>query len=118
MMDRIVALDEGLGYALVYPGVTQCQPSSELACRARPGDSRDGRRAGTSVPGSALERGITIEDRAAQVAGLEVVLDPRHRPPDGLGAHFPDRRVAHLSRWRVGTALDGLFCQSNLGLVT
>ena len=32
--------------------------------------------------------------------------------------HYPGSRVDHAARWGVGPALDGLFSQSNLGIVT
>ena len=117
-LDRIVAVDEELGYAVVQPGVTQGQ----LADHLRATDSAwwlDGTAAGpdTSVLGNILERGGTRDERSARVCGMEVVLADGTSVRTGYG-HYPGSRVTHVARWGVGPSLDGLFSQSNLGVVT
>jgi 4-cresol dehydrogenase (hydroxylating) len=117
-LDRIVAVDEELGYAVVQPGVTQGQ----LADHLRATGSAwwlDPTAAGpdTSVLGNILERGATRDERVAQVCGMAVVLADGTEVRTGFG-HYPGSRVTHVARWGVGPSLDGLFSQSNLAVVT
>src|SRR6185436_6055231 len=56
-------------------------------------------------------------DRWSHVCALEAVLptgEVVHTGPD----RFPGARTASVLRWGPGPALDGLFSQSNLGVVT
>ena len=117
-LDRIVAVDEELGYAVVEPGVTQGQ----LAAHLRATGSAwwlDATAAGpdTSILGNILERGGTRAERAERVCGLAVVLADGTALRTGFG-HYPGSRAAHAARQGVGPSLDGLFSQSNLGIVT
>src|SRR5690606_37865001 len=67
-----------------------------------------------------VERGDPVGpwgDRLHHVCALEVVLPTGELVHTGF-ARFPEARAAHLHRWGVGPALDGLFTQSNLGIVT
>src|SRR5690606_21579258 len=74
----------------------------------------------SSIIGNVLERGIgtgLYADRFSYVCGMEVVL------PDGSVIQtgferFPNSATGKLSRWGMGPSLDGLFAQSNLGIVT
>jgi 4-cresol dehydrogenase (hydroxylating) len=56
-------------------------------------------------------------DHFAHVCGLEVLLPTGEFIETGFAA-FPDSRSAATSRWGLGPSLDGLFSQSNLGIVT
>ncbi len=117
-LDRIIAVDEELGYAVVQPGVTQGQLAAHLAAN----DSAwwlDATAAGpdTSVLGNILERGGTRDERVARVCSMAVVLADGTEVRTGYG-HYPGSRVTHVARWGIGPALDGLFSQSNLGIVT
>jgi 4-cresol dehydrogenase (hydroxylating) len=120
-MNRIVEINEELAYATVEPGVTFRQLAEALAARRSKlilsvtGSSPD-----ASLIGNALERGIgkgPYGDRSAHACALEVVL------PNGQCLHtgfdrFPGAKAGNVSRGGVGPALDGLFFQSNLGIVT
>lgn len=120
-LDRIVDYDEALAYVTVEPGVTFGQVQRFL--RERGSDltlSAPGSTPQASVVGNAVERGIATGldgDRVGHVCGLEVVL------ADGscLGTGFkryPGARAGEVFPHGVGPALDGLFIQSNLGVVT
>ena len=120
-MDRIVDHDEALAYVTVEPGVTFAALYDFLRARgSRLFASTTGGSPHASVIGNALERGDgagPLGDRMAHACALEVVL------PTGEVVHtghdrFEGARVAPLFRWGVGPSLDGLFSQSNLGVVT
>ena len=120
-LGRIVDFDERLAYVTVEPGVTFGQLSQYLrGVRARVFASVTGGTAGGSVIANALERGDgagPLGDRFGHLCGLEVVLADGSLVQTGY-ARFPRAAVAPLARWGVGPALDGLFSQSALGIVT
>ncbi|MBN8233337.1 FAD-binding oxidoreductase [Corallococcus macrosporus] len=120
-MNRIVSLDAELGLVTVQPGVTQGMLSQYLREHRLPflvpvtGAGPD-----CSLLGNALERGYGITphaDHFGAITRLEAVL------PDGSlyrSAHgdLGGQRVDQAFKWGVGPYLDGLFSQSNLGIVT
>lgn len=117
-MDRILEVNEALAYAVVEPGVTYAQLNAHLK---RHGhrlwvDCIDGTPHG-SVIGNALERGVgetPYGDHYGNLCGLEVVL------PTGEVVAIGGSGVKtwHIHKWGVGPYLEGLFSQSNLGVVT
>ncbi|MCK6534062.1 MAG: FAD-binding oxidoreductase [Polyangiaceae bacterium] len=120
-LNRIVAFDEELATVTVEPGVTFRQLYEFLRQRgsrlfaATTGGSPDG-----SVVANALERGDGSGpngDRALHLAALEVVLPTGELVHTGFD-RFENASCAALHRFGVGPALDGLFTQSNLGVVT
>ncbi|MCL6502551.1 MAG: FAD-binding oxidoreductase [Pirellulales bacterium] len=123
LLDRLNCVrevDEELAYAVVEPGVTQQQLADQLAARGGRlwADCTDSSPHG-SVLGNALERGLGYTpygDHFGQLCGLEVVL------PDGellyTGGGPPNCATHHTFKWGTGPVLDGLFSQSNLGIVT
>lgn len=120
-LDRIVAFDERLGYLTVEPGVTFRQAFQFL--RARRSSlllSVTGGSPESSLIGHALERGIgtgKYADRLSSVCGFEVVLPTGACIRTG-SARFANAATARVHRWGLGPAVDGLFAQSNLGIVT
>ena len=76
--------------------------------------------ADASVMGNALERGIgetDYGDHFGNICGMEVVL------PDGTlvrtgGGPLEGYKSWNTYKWGVGPSLDGLFSQSNYGVVT
>ena len=119
-LNKIRALNEPMAYARVEAGVSQGQLVEAIA--------RKGLRlwvdTTTSSPhasliGNAVERGHGLTpyaDHAAQVCNLEVVLPSGELLRTGNGRF--DARTADLDGFGLGPALDGLFFQSNLGVVT
>ncbi len=120
-LNRIVEFDEKLAYITVEPGVTFRQASDFL--RSKETNlflSVIGGHPDASLIGNALERGDGVGpygERISHACALEVVL------PNGDCIHtgfdrFRESKVGRISRWGVGPSLDGLFSQSNLGIVT
>ncbi len=120
-LDRILDFNEKLAYVTVEPGVTFRRLHEFLQKRA-PGlfASVTGGSPDASVIGNTLERGDgtgPYGDHAAHVCGLEIVLASGEVLRTGH-ARFDAARTAALHRYGVGSSLDGLFMQSNLGVVT
>src|SRR5205085_7738669 len=73
-----------------------------------------------SLIGNAVERGFghtPYGDHFAHACALEVVLPQGDVIETGF-SRFPSAHAAPLYRWGVGPSLDGLFSQSNFGIVT
>lgn len=121
LMNRILDMDDELGVVTVEPGVTQQQLRDFL-------DEKGlaflvpvhGGGPTCSLLGNALERGYGITpfaDHFGAVMALEAVLpDGRiYRSPfSELGGSTVDR----VFKWGMGPYLDGIFSQSNFGIVT
>ncbi|NML60198.1 FAD-binding oxidoreductase [Massilia sp. RP-1-19] len=120
-MNRIITVDPTLAYAVIEPGVTQQQLSDYLIehklnfwidCTGAGPD--------TSFMGNILERGFghsPYGNRLQHVAGMQVVLASGEVLNTGFG-HYPNAKATHLFPYGVGPFLDGLFTQSNFGIVT
>lgn len=120
-MRRILELDTQLAYAVLEPGVTQGQLARELAAQRAPvwmdctGAGPD-----TSLVGNILERGFghsPYGNRLLHVAGMRIVLANGDTLHTGFG-HFSQSAATHLYPYGIGPWLDGLFTQSNFGIVT
>ncbi|TKK71942.1 FAD-binding oxidoreductase [Ilyomonas limi] len=120
-LNRIVDFDEKHAYITVEPGVTFDQvfdflreKNSELIISSTGGNRN------SSMLANALERGIgtgLYAERFSNVCGLEVLL------PNGdiIATSFErygNYKTGKLFRWGLGPTLDGLFSQSNMGIVT
>jgi 4-cresol dehydrogenase (hydroxylating) len=120
-MSRIVHFDEELAAVTVEPGVTFAQLYRFLGERkSRLFANTTGASPHASVLGNAIERGDGTGpngDRFNHVAGLEVVLGSGEVLRTGF-ARYDQSPLGPLHRWGVGPALDGIFTQSNLGIVT
>lgn len=119
-MNRVLDVDEQLGYAVVEPGVSFLDLHAHLSER--------GSRLMMSVPdigwgsvlANALERGFGYAqhgDHSAHLCGLEVVMADGTVVHTGMGA-LPGSTAGSLYKGGYGPSLDGLFQQSNLGIVT
>ena len=121
LLNRIIAVDAELGTVTLEPGVTQGQLRAHLD-RLGLDLMVPTTGAGTSVGlvGNALERGYGITphaDHFAAVMALQAVL------PDGSLyrprlAALGGERIGRGYKWGIGPYLDGLFSQSNFGVVT
>lgn len=120
-MNRILDLNRELAYAVIEPGVTQAQLAGRLAELGLPlwmdctGAGPD-----TSLVGNILERGFghtPYGNRMLHVAGMRIVLASGDTLETGF-SHFARAAAAHLYPYGVGPWLDGLFTQSNFGIVT
>jgi 4-cresol dehydrogenase (hydroxylating) len=120
-MNRIIEVDRELAYAVIEPGVTQQQLSDYL--RERQLDlwmDCTGAGPDTSLMGNILERGFghsPYGNRLLHVSGLQVVLASGEVLHTGFG-HYPKARATHIFPYGVGPFLDGMFTQSNFGIVT
>ncbi len=120
-LDRIREYDPELGTVSLEPGVSQGRLAAFLEAEGDQyrldvtGSSRD-----CSVLGNYIERGFghsPYADHFAQVCALEVVTADGELLHTGFG-RFDNARAKDAYRWGVGPYLDGLFSQSNLGIVT
>ena len=120
-MNRIVDFNQELAYVTVEPGVTQrdlfdflARKNANLLMDAT-GSSPD-----CSLIGNAMERGFghtPYGDHFSHICGLEVVLANGEIIETGF-AGLPEAKTGPLYRWGMGPSLDGLFSQSNFGIVT
>lgn len=120
-MNRVLEYDEELAYLTVEPGVTFEQAHAWLEERGSGLQlTTIGGPPRASLIGNALERGDgngPHGDIFQHVCDLEVVLPTGECLRTGLG-RYAGARAAPVVRWAAGPAVDGLFSQSNLGVVT
>lgn len=120
-MDRIVEYNEALGYVVLQPGVTQQQLYDFLVAQGgRYWMDATGASARHSIIGNIAERGFghtPYGDHFANACGMEVVLPTGDLVHTGFG-RFPNAKARYTYRWGVGPYIDGLFTQSNLGVIT
>ncbi len=119
-MTRIWHVDEELGYAVVDPGVTYKQLNDYLK---QHGSGLWADVAGStqyaSVIGNALDkgRGLTpYADHFGAICGMDVVLADGELLQTG-GGPTDNNQCRYVYKWGLGPYLDGMFAQSNLGIV-
>lgn len=119
-MKRIWHVDEQLGFAVIEPGVTYKQINDHLKTTgSRLWADTAGSTQYASVLGNALDkgRGLTpMADHFGCLCGMDVVLADGGMLETG-GGPSGNNQVRHTYKWGVGPYLDGLFAQSNLGIV-
>jgi len=120
-LNRILEFDEDLAYVTIEPGVTQRQLYDFLKThKSRLWMDATGASPDCSIIGNTLERGFghtPMADHCGTACAFEVVLPSGECVPTGFAA-FAGTKAGALGRWGVGPSLDGLFSQSNLGIVT
>jgi len=120
-MNRILEIDETLCFAVLEPGVTYQQLYDELGQRGHKLmlDTTSGPPTG-GIVGNTLDKGAGYTpyfDHFGMSCGLEAVLGDGRilRTADGA---LPGSRTWHIAKYGYGPFLDGLFLQSNFGVVT
>ena len=120
-MNRIVEFNEELGYVTLEPGVTQAQLQKFLQERgSKLWMDSTGASPECSIIGNTVERGFghtPYGDHFGTSCGLEVVLPDGSVIETGM-SRFESAHAGPTYRWGVGPFLDGLFSQSNFGIVT
>lgn len=122
-MNRILEVNEKLGYCVIEPGVSFQALYDEL--RNRDSKLMMSPTAGPvqgSVLANALDKGGgcgAYADHFGMSCGLEIVLGNGEIIRTGDGALAGDQHPNwHVSKYSFGPFLDGLFSQSNFGIVT
>jgi 4-cresol dehydrogenase (hydroxylating) len=119
-MNRILELNEELGYALVEPGVSFFDLKAELDRRNSGLWMSGPSHSWGSVIGNALEHGVGYTPygiHADTICGMEVMLADGTIVRTGYGA-LENSQEWQCYKWPFGPALDGLFTQSNFAIVT
>ncbi|HUL83659.1 MAG TPA: FAD-dependent oxidoreductase, partial [Gammaproteobacteria bacterium] len=119
-MNRVLEVNDKIHYAVVEPGVSYFDlyryiQERKLNVWIDPADPGWG-----SPLGNALERGggrTPMKDHWSAVCGLEVVLPNGELLRTGMGG-MTNNEVWHQYKYGFGPLVDGLFSQSNLGIVT
>jgi len=119
-MNRIIEVNEKYGYALLEPGVSYFDLASHLE-ETKSILMLDTPDLGWgSVVGNTLDRGVGYTpygDHFLWQTGMEVVLPQGEVMRTGMGA-VPGSNTWQLFPYGFGPYPDGLFTQSNLGIVT
>lgn len=119
-MDRVLEIDTVSGTALLEPGVTFAGFYDALQAAGGEFWPSVPDLSWGSVIGNALDRGMgytAFGENNAALAGLEVVLADGEIVRTGMGA-MTGSRSWQLYRQGFGPSVEGLFSQSNYGVVT
>jgi len=120
-MKRIVEFNEALGYVTLEPGVTQQDLYDYIVKNNLPFMvPTTGAGPTCSIIGNALERGYGLTpniDHFAAMLALEAVL-PNGQIYRSSFQEFGAGRSDKIYKWKIGPYLDGIFSQSNYGIVT
>jgi len=119
-LNRVLEVNDDLAYAVVEPGVSFFDLCAEL--------SRRGSHLWASIPdlgwgsviGNTVDHGVGYlpgGNHAESMCGMEVVLASGEVIRTGMGA-VAGGHAWHAHRRGFGPAVDGLFMQSNFGIVT
>ncbi len=117
-LNRVVAFSRELGYVTIEPGVTFEQLAAFMRTRMPDFVPPLLPIPQASVIGNTAERGMPGSfGGLADACALEVVLPTGEVIRTGL-ARFSGAAAAPVHRFGIGPSLDGLFTQSNLGVIT
>lgn len=120
-MNRIIDVDSDMATALVEPGVTYQQLHDYISERNLPLWLNYPSPAPiVSAVGNTLERGMgytRYQEQAQHFCGLEAVMADGTVVKTAMGG-VKGNTTWQAYRWGYGPWLDGLFCQSNFGIVT
>jgi 4-cresol dehydrogenase (hydroxylating) flavoprotein subunit len=118
-MNRILQIDEHLGYAVVEPGVSFFQMHRELEQRASRLWMSGPAHSWGSLIGNALEHGVGYTPygvHADTICGMEIMLADGSLVRTGVGA-VDGTQEWNLYRYGFGPSWEGAFTQSNFGIV-
>jgi 4-cresol dehydrogenase (hydroxylating) len=119
-MNRVLEIDEELGYAVIEPGVRWFDLYDAIQAGGHKLRLSIADLGWGSVVGNTLDHGITYlpygQDQMMQ-CGLEVVLPDGTLMRTGNWA-IPNAKAAHVYKRGLGPTPDQLFMQSNYGIVT
>lgn len=121
-MNRVLEVNERNAYALVEPGVSYFDlyehiTKAGLDLWIDPPDPGWGSVIGNALDGGAGWTAYPFRDHFGAHCGMEVVLANGEVVRTGMGA-LPNSKSWQHSRWGYGPWVDGLFRQSNFGVVT
>ncbi|WP_254649357.1 FAD-binding oxidoreductase [Streptomyces sp. GbtcB7] len=119
-MDRILELDEDLAYCVVEPGVRFFDLFEEIRRRGLALWPSIPDLGWGSVVGNCLDHGVgftPLGDHPGRQCGMEVVLADGSLLRTGMGAMEGNTSWA-LRKFGFGPTADGMFMQSNYGIVT
>jgi 4-cresol dehydrogenase (hydroxylating) flavoprotein subunit len=118
-MNKIVEVNDELAYAVIEPGVSQQQLYKHIVSgKYNLIMDATGAFPEASIIGNLVERGFgqtNYGDRFLNSAGLEIVLPNGELLKTGFGRY--QNEAQHLHKWGLGPYIDGLFTQSNFGIV-
>jgi 4-cresol dehydrogenase (hydroxylating) len=120
-MNQILDYNDQFGYIVVQPGVTQGQVRDFLKNKnSQWATDVTGAGPNTSLIGNISERGFghgSMGDRFSNSLNYEVVLANGEIIKTGFG-EFENSASQDLNKFGLGPSIDGLFSQSNLGIIT
>jgi 4-cresol dehydrogenase (hydroxylating) len=121
-MNRVLEVNERNAYALVEPGVSYFDlydhiTKAGLDLWIDPPDPGWGSVIGNALDGGAGWTASPFRDHFGAHCGMEVVLATGEVVRTGMGA-LPNSKSWQHNRWGYGPWVDGLFRQSNFGVVT
>jgi 4-cresol dehydrogenase (hydroxylating) len=121
-MNRVLEVNERNAYALVEPGVSYFDlykhiTENKLDVWIDPPDPGWGSVIGNALDGGGGWTAYPFRDHFGAHCGMEVVLANGEIVRTGMGA-LPNSKSWQHSRWGYGPWVDGLFRQSNFGVVT
>lgn len=117
--NKILKIDSIYGYAVIEAGVTQRQLYEALKEYASDWFfDVTGSSSHSSILGNALERGIAYNtQRVNLISDFEVLTGAGDFINTGCG-QFTENKMTHLYRHGLGPSFEGLFFQSNFGIIT
>lgn len=117
-MKKIIEVNEELGYAVIEPGVTYSELHTYLEkTQSKLWTDSAGTTESASVIGNALDkgRGLTpYADHFGMLCGFDVVLANGELISTSPSKNF---HCKHTYKWSLGPYMDGIFTQSNFGIV-
>ncbi|MBN1240374.1 MAG: FAD-binding oxidoreductase [Gammaproteobacteria bacterium] len=121
-MNRVIEVNEANAYALVEPGVSYFDLYNYIEERGLdvwidPPDPGWGSVIGNALDGGGGWTAYPFRDHFGAHCGMEVVLGDGEVVRTGMGA-VPNSKTWQENKWGYGPWVDGLFRQSNMGVVT